>query len=155
MLFWLRVHDPSMIAVYVIALAAQAGGAAAPLVQPGAWNVTSKVVDLTVPGLPGFLSRMARGKSKAERKQIALGQGIKDLLAPDPKAKCRIESQSIADGHYAQMLACPQKDGEPMRITRTGSYDATGFTGQAIVNGTTSKGMLRIILDQRASRAGT
>jgi hypothetical protein len=98
---------------------------------------------------------MARGKSKAERKQIAAGQGIKDLLAPDPKAKCRIESQSIAEGRYDQVLMCPQKSGEPMRITRTGSYDATGFTGQAIVNGRTSKGALRIILDQRASRAGT
>ena len=144
-----------MIAIFVIALVAQSGGGAAPLVQAGSWNVTSKVIDLTIPGLPGFLARMARGKSKAERKQIAAGQGIKDLLAPDPKAKCRIESQSIADGRYDQVLACPQKDGEPMRITRSGSYNATGFTGQAIVNGTTPKGSLRIILDQRASRAGT
>jgi len=144
-----------MIAMFIIALVVQSSGAAAPLVQPGSWNVTSKVVDLTMPGLPGFLARMARGKSKAERKQIAAGQGIKDLLAPDPKAKCRIESQSIAEGRYDQVLMCPQKSGEPMRITRTGSYDATGFTGQAIVNGRTSKGALRIILDQRASRAGT
>jgi hypothetical protein len=142
-----------MIGLFVIALAAQSGATAASPVQPGAWNVTSKVVDLTMPGIPGFLVRMARGKTRVERKQIVAGQGIEALLAPDPKAKCSIESQTVAAGHYAQTLACPQKNGAPMRIARAGSYDVTGFTGQAIVTGTTTKGALRIVLDQRASRA--
>lgn len=150
---WL-VHGRAMITLFAIALAAQSGVTAAPSVQAGAWDVTSKVVDFTVPGVPGFIARMARGKSKAERKQVVAGQGVEALLAPDPKAKCRIESQSIADGRYAQTLACPQKNGAPMRVVRSGTYVATGFTGQAVVTGTTPKGAIRIVLDQHASRIG-
>lgn len=123
-------------------------------VQPGDWDVTSKVVDLAMPGIPGFVVRMMRGKSKAERKRVVAGQGIEALLAPDPKAQCRIDSQRIADGRYAQALRCPQKHGEPMHISRMGTYDATGFVGQATVTGTTPKGAVRIVLEQRASQVG-
>jgi len=122
--------------------------------QPGAWDVTSKVVDLTVPGVPGFLARMARGKSKAEHKRLAAGQSVEALLAPDPKARCRVDSQRVADGRYAQALTCPQKKGEPMHIMRAGTYDATGFVGRATVAGTTPKGQMNIVLDQRAARVG-
>ena len=143
-----------MISLFAVALAMPPVATAGPLVQPGAWDVKSKLVDLTIPGAPSFLVRIALGKTKAERKKIAAGQGIEALLAPDPKAQCRIESQTVANGRYAQTLACPQKKGAPMRIVRVGSYDTTGFVGQAIVTGTTPKGALRIVLDQRASRAG-
>ena len=128
--------------------------AAAQAVSPGAWDVTSTVVELSVPGVPGFLQRMARGKAKAEHKRLSTGQGVAELLAPDAKAKCRVDSQSIAEGRYAQGLTCPQKRGEPVRIVRTGTYDATGFAGRAIGTGTTPKGALRIALDQRAARVG-
>ena len=76
------------------------------------------------------------------------------LLAPDPKARCRVDSQRVADGRYAQALTCPQKKGEPMRIVRAGTYNAAGFVGRATVAGTTPKGPLSIVLDQRAARVG-
>jgi hypothetical protein len=141
----------TLIAAALVLLPAAAGAQA---LQPGAWDVTSKVVDLTVPGVPGFLVRMARGKSKAEHKRLSAGQGVDALLAPDPKARCRVDSQRVADGRYAQALTCPQKKGEPMRIVRAGTYDATGFVGRATVAGTTPKGALSIVLDQRAARVG-
>jgi hypothetical protein len=120
--------------------------------QPGAWDVTSTVVDLTVPGVPGFIQRMIKGKSKAERKQLAAGQGIEALLVPDPKARCRVDDQRIAGGRYSQTLSCPQKKGDAMNIVRAGTYDAVGFDGRATVRGTTAKGPVSIILDQRARR---
>jgi hypothetical protein len=128
--------------------------ATAQIVQPGDWDVTSKVVDLTVPGVPGFLLRMMKGKSKAERKHLSSGQGIETLLMPDPKARCRIDSQRVADGRYAQTLSCPQKKGDSIRISRTGTYDETGYTGRATVAGLTPKGALNIVLDQRATHIG-
>ncbi|WP_242141097.1 DUF3617 family protein [Sphingomonas sp. TREG-RG-20F-R18-01] len=140
-----------MINLLAVALALPPIATAGPLMPPGAWDVRSKLVDLTIPGVPSFFVRMARGKTKVERKQISAGQGIEALLAPDPKAQCRIESQTVANGHYAQTLTCPQKKGEPMRIGRVGSYNTTGFAGQAVVTGTTPKGTLRIVLDQQAS----
>jgi len=143
-----------MVRLLAAALTLLPAAAEAQILQPGAWDVTSKVVDLTVPGVPGFLVRMARGKSKAEHKRLSAGQGVEALLAPDVKARCRVDSQRVAGGHYAQTLVCPQKKGEPMRIVRTGTYDATGFVGQANVAGTTSKGLLSIMLDQRAARVG-
>lgn len=137
----------------LLAIAASTG-AAAQAVQPGAWEVTSTVRELSVPGVPGFLQRMARGRSKAEHKRLATGQGVEALLAPDPKARCRVDSQTVADGRYAQALTCPQKKGEPVRIARAGTYDASGFAGRATVAGTTPKGALSIVLDQRAARVG-
>jgi hypothetical protein len=128
--------------------------ATAQVVQPGDWDITSKVVDLTVPGVPGFLLRMMKGKSKAERKHLSSGQGIETLLMPDPKARCRIDSQRVADGRYAQSLSCPQKKGDWIRISRMGTYDATGYTGRATVAGMTPKGALHIVLDQRATHIG-
>jgi hypothetical protein len=128
--------------------------ATAQVVQPGDWDVTSKVVDLTVPGVPGFLLRMMKGKSKAERKHLSSGQGIETLLMPDPKARCRIDSQRVADGRYAQSLSCPQKKGDWIRISRTGTYDVTGYTGRATVAGLTPKGALNIVLDQSATHIG-
>jgi hypothetical protein len=116
--------------------------------------VTSTVRELSVPGVPGFLQRMARGRAKAEHKRVATNQGVEALLAPDPKAKCRVDSQIIAAGRYAQVLTCPQKNGEPMRVNRAGTYDAAGFSGRAMVTGTTAKGALSIVLDQRAVRVG-
>ena len=128
--------------------------AAAQAVQPGSWDVTSTVVELTVPGVPGFLQRMARGRSKAEHKRLVAGQGVEALLAPDPKARCHVDSQTVGGGRYAQALTCPQKKGEPLRIARAGTVDATGFAGTATVSGATPKGALRIVLAQRAARVG-
>lgn len=113
------------------------------------------MVDASIPGAPGFLVRMMRGKSKAEQKRLVAGQGMEALLAPDPRARCRIDSQHVEDGKYAQQLSCPQKKGDPMTITRMGTYDANGFVGRATVSGATPKGPLRIVLDQRARRVGS
>ena len=48
----------------------------------------------------------------------------------------------------------PQKGGEPMRIVRSGTYDASGFRGEARVTGSTRKGPMHIVLQQRAARVG-
>lgn len=93
--------------------------AGAQTVPAGAWDVTSTVVELDVPGVPGFIRRLARGRSKAEHKQLTAGQGLDALLAPDPKARCRILDQRITNGRYQQTLSCPQKHGEPLNVVRT------------------------------------
>ena len=128
--------------------------AAASTVQPGRREVKSTVVEMAVPGIPKFLQRMARGKTKSEEKRLTAAQGIEALLAPDPKAMCRIEGQRVEDGRYTQTLSCPQKQGEPLHITRVGTYDAAGFVGRATVAGVTPKGPISIVLDQRAARTG-
>ena len=128
--------------------------AAAPTVQPGRWEVKSTVVEMAVPGIPKFLQRMARGKTKSEEKRLTAAQGIEALLAPDPKAMCRIEGQRVEDGRYTQTLSCPQKQGEPLHITRGGTYDGTGFVGRATVAGITARGRISIVLDQLAVRVG-
>lgn len=135
-------------------LAVIPAAATAQAVQPGSWDVVSKVVDLTIPGVPGFMARMARGKSKAEHRRVVAGEGVEALLAPDSKAHCRVDSQRIADGRYTQALSCPRKNGEPLRIARAGTYTAAGFTGRATLSGTSPKGAMSVTLDQRAVRVG-
>ena len=107
-----------MITPSIIAMAL--GAAAAQDLPAGQWSVTSTIVDLVVPGVPGFMQRMAKGRSTAERKRLVGGQGVEALLAPDPKAGCHVDSQTIAGGRYAQALTCPSKKGSPMRVIRGG-----------------------------------
>ncbi|MDP1027017.1 DUF3617 family protein [Sphingomonas sp. KR1UV-12] len=120
--------------------------------SPERWDVTSTVVNLTVPGAPDFLLRMAQGKSRAEHKCVPAGGAVAALLAPDPKAQCRIDKQQIADGRYMQALTCPQKRGAPMQVNRAGTYNASGFVGRAEMTGQTPKGAMHVVLDQRAAR---
>lgn len=93
-----------------------------------------------------------QGQSKAERKLVASGQGIDALIAPDPKARCTVETQQVSSGRYAQALSCPQKGGSPIHVLRSGTYDAAGFRGEATVSGSTPKGPMRMVLRQRAAR---
>ncbi|MBA2935211.1 DUF3617 family protein [Sphingomonas sp. CGMCC 1.13654] len=132
------------------------GAAGAQAVQSGPWDVTSTAVSLDIPGAPAFLLRMMKGKSKSERKCVSPVQavdGVAALLAPDPKAQCHVDSQQIAGGLYHQALTCPQKQGPPIRITRSGTYDAAGFTGRLDMGGQTPKGAMSIVLDQKAVHA--
>lgn len=135
------------------ALATVSAEAPAQSIAPGRWDVTSTTVDLEIPGAPGFLLRMMKGRSKTERKCVAPEQartGVAAILVPDPKAQCRVDSLRIENGQYAQLLSCPQKKGAPLKLTRDGTYDATGFAGRVEVVGTTSRGAMRITLAQRA-----
>lgn len=146
------------MSIYLVAALVLVPASAIPIaaqaVAPGRWDITTTIVNLSVPGVPGFIERLVRGKSKAEHKRLPAPQGMEALLAPDPKARCHVDSQRIADGRYAQALTCPQKRGEPVHIARTGTYDAAGFAGLATLNGTTPKGPMSIVMSQRAARVG-
>ncbi|MEG3163820.1 DUF3617 family protein [Sphingomonas sp. PB2P19] len=141
-----------MLRHIILVLALSSAGASAEPIRPGKWAITSTVVDVSLPGVPGFIQRMIKGKSKAERKLVSAGQGIEALLTPDPKAHCKVETQHVASSRYAQALSCPQKGGEPMRIVRSGTYDASGFRGEATVAGSSRKGPVHMVLQQRAAR---
>lgn len=121
--------------------------------------MVSTAVDLVIPGAPGFMLRMMKGRSKTERKCLSPGaaqEGVASLLAPDPKAKCRVDTLQVGSGRYSQALTCPQKKGTPIQITRTGSYDASGFTGRLKMAGQTPKGAMSVTIDQTARHvAGT
>jgi len=147
------LHNHPMRICLLAALLLTPGIAAAQAIPPGRWNVVSTAVDLVVPGAPGFLLRMMKGRAKTEQKCIspALAQtGIAALLAPDPKAQCRVDTLEVSGGRYMQTLTCPQKKGGAMHIVRSGTYDAAGFAGRLKMNGETPKGALAITIDQSA-----
>jgi hypothetical protein len=128
--------------------------ALAQAIPAGKWDVTSTAVDLDIPGAPSFLLRMLKGRSKSERKCVSAEQastGVAALLAPDPKAQCKVGSLQISDGRYRQALTCPQKSGPPIQITRSGTYDALGFAGHLEMAGQAPKGPMHITLEQKAT----
>lgn len=132
------------------ALAAQA-------IAPGAWTGRITVREVTAPGVPGFLLRMARGKSKSEKRCLSpalAATGIAALLAPDPKAKCTVASQHVAEGHYDQVLICPQKSGAPLKVVRAGTYSAAGLSGRVTMDGASPKGAFHFAGDQSFTRTG-
>lgn len=124
-------------------------------IQPGRWEVTSTIAELTAPGAPAFLVRMARGGSRTAGRCIAPAQaagGIAAVLAPEAKARCTLERQVIADGRFTQTLACAQKEGAPLKIERVGSYDANGYRARATMMRETAKGAVRVVVNQAARR---
>lgn len=122
-------------------------------IPSGRWDVVSTATDLMIPGAPGFVLRMIKGRSKTEHKCVspaAAQTGIAALLVPDAKAKCTVDSLQIGGGHYSQTLSCPQKQGDPIRVSRSGSYDTAGFTGGLKMAGQTPKGAMSITIEQKA-----
>lgn len=141
----LRCMIPAMLLV--------PGIAAAQAIQPGNWDVRSTAVDLVVPGTPAFMLKMAKGKSKTERRCVTpenAAEGIAVVLAPDAKSNCRQNSSQASGGRFEQVLSCTQKSGAPLRVIRTGSYDTAGFTARLIMTGQTSRGAMRVVMDQTA-----
>lgn len=139
---------PLLLALLPAALSAQA-------IAPGEWTGTITVREVVAPGVPGFLLRMAKGKSKSEKRCVSpalAATGVAALLAPDPKAKCTVASQRIADGRYEQVLMCPQKKGAPLKVVRSGTYSAAGTAGQVAMEGNSPKGQFRFTGDQRFVR---
>lgn len=135
--------------VFPAVLAAQA-------IPPGDWTGRITVRELEAPGVPGFLLRMARGKSRTEKRCVApalAASGIAALLAPDPKARCTVVGQHVADGRYDQVMTCPQKQGAPLRVVRAGTYSASGLVGTVTMDGTSPKGAFRFAGDQVFTRA--
>ena len=140
-----------MIRLSFLLLAFMPSALTAQAVSPGNWDVKSTAVELVVPGTPGFMLRMMKGRSKTDYKCLVPEQartGAAALFSPDPKAKCIIERSSVAGGHVDQVMMCPQKKGDPVRVTRTGTYNGTSFTARLIMSGQTPKGPSRIVVDQ-------
>lgn len=145
----------TVLSCLALALLASPGLAEAPSIQPGNWDVTSTAVDLMLPGTPGLLLRMMRGKSKVDHKCIAPDQartGLAAIVAPDPKAKCRVESLTVTGNRFDQVMACPNKDGGTLRIARSGSFTVDGFTARMTMTGQSPKGAMRVVVDQVAKR---
>lgn len=126
----------------------------APPIQPGEWTITSKPVELTVPGVPGFLLGMAK-KTRTEKRCLSPAQaqqGIAALIAPKKAKTCTLESRDVAAATVRQVYACRAKDGRVVRATLTGRYDASSFAGRFEMAGDTAKGAMRVVVDQSARR---
>ncbi|GAA0662913.1 hypothetical protein FHT00_001329 [Sphingomonas insulae] len=146
------MRHPLLLAALVPA-ALVPGNADAQAIPAGRWDVVSTAVDLVIPGAPGFIVRMMKGRSKTEHKCLspaAAQAGVAALLAPDPKAKCRVDALQVGGGRYSQALSCPQKKGTPIQIARNGSFDASGFSGRLKMAGQTPKGAMSVTIDQTA-----
>ena len=129
--------------------------AAATPVPAGRYDVTFRVSDVGADGVPSFLLRMAKGRTRTERKCVPSGEGGPAvLIAPDAKAKCRVDRQTIANGRFEQQFTCPQKDGRTTTAVRNGAFTPTGYTASLVITGTTPKGKLRLTGEQTARYAG-
>lgn len=144
---------PLLAALFLLAPAALPAQA----IAPGRWDVVSRAVDLAIPGTPGFLLSMARGKSRTENKCLTPDQaatGIAALLVPRVQANCTVQRAVVADGRIDHAMLCPQKGGTPLAVVRTGRYTPAGFALRMTMTGSTPKGPMHIVADQTAVHAG-
>lgn len=131
------------------------GAVANPPIHAGNWDVKSTAVDLVVPGTPGFVLRMMRGKSKVDHKCIAPEQakaGLAAVLSPDAKAKCQVESLTVSGDRFEQAVNCPSKDNGTLHIVRSGTFTADSYTARMTMTGQSAKGATRVVIDQLAKR---
>ena len=125
-------------------------------IRPGAWQLTSRVSDAAVPGVPGFLVNMVVKRPKVEEKCVipdALDPGMSRLLAPNPIGKCVLERNDVADGRFVQVMTCPFRVTGPLRVVRVGSYDRTSYRADVTMTGVEKKNA-RIVATMEAKATG-
>lgn len=132
--------------------------AAAPeeAIAPGAWQLTTRVSEAHVPGVPGFLVNMVVKRPKVEEKCAVAGPldaGMSRLLAPNPIGKCVLERNHVAEGRFVQVMTCPHKITGPLRVVRVGGYDRTSYRADVTMTGL-EKTKARIVATMEARATG-
>ena len=133
-----------------------ATGAPKEAIAPGAWQLTSRVTEASVPGVPGFLVNMVLKRPKVEEKCAVAGPleaGMSRLLAPNPVGKCVLERNEVSDGRFVQVMTCPHKITGPLQVVRVGSYDRTSYRAQVTMVGVGKK-QTRIVATMEARATG-
>jgi hypothetical protein len=130
------------ISVLTIALA---GGIALPLsvsslsaagsgMTPGKWRSSTKITEMTIPGLPPQVAQMMKGR-------MGQGYSVETCITPEQASRppsealgarkdsdCKYESFSFSGGRLNAVMVCNVKGQGQMRSIVNGSVSGSGYT---------------------------
>lgn len=108
-----------------------AGELAALRIEPGLWEVSSAVVDVTAPNLPIALRREMIGPRGSLRHCIAPAQAARPsagFLAGRGDGRCAYRDVSLQNGRLRGMMICTDEDGgPPIESVMDGRYGPRGY----------------------------
>ncbi len=102
--------------------------------QPGEWETTQEVVDITIEGAPegmpqGMMDAM-KGRKTTVRNCITPEQAEKpsaDFLTAQKDSKCTYSGFEMAGGTLRGTVSCPGGEGGSANVTMEGKYTPTSY----------------------------
>jgi hypothetical protein len=129
---------------------AAAGGSAATTLQPGQWETTIEILNISAPNMPAGMTppRMpARTVSVCITPEQAGNPNAGVLSGNSNQAGCNTENYSVAGGRIQGTITCDIQ-GARTRTTMTGQFTPTSYEmtsqSEAIVGGMTTNTETRI-----------
>jgi hypothetical protein len=119
------------IPALLIAGAAQAGP-----IQPGLWEITSKVETVTIPNAPPAVAQAMRGRPTTSRNCVTpeqAAQGPREMMKADKS--CTFTRYNLTGGVFDSEVVYKRPTGT-MTARSTGRYTPTAFTARSQMNGT-------------------
>lgn len=130
---------------FSVLVVAMAGGVALPLavsglsaagsgMTPGKWRSSTKITDMSIPGLPPQVAQMMKGRmgqSYSVDTCITPEQASKppsEALGARKGSDCKYEKFSFSGGKLSAVMVCSVKGSGTMRSIVNGSVSGTGYT---------------------------
>jgi hypothetical protein len=142
------------IGAFVSALPA---GAAAPVIQPGLWEIRSVVTAVDMPSAPPGVLDAMRGKPSVTRHCVSPEQaaiGPRQLFA-QTDGKCSFKRFTMANGRIDTEMQCAGRGGAgTMAAVTTGNFTPIGFrtTTKMVMKG--AHGMMTVSATGTGQRIG-
>lgn len=138
------------------AIAAALADAPRPLA--GQWEVTAKVIDVQMPGMPDNMKRMmmdAMGQRPTFNYCLTKEQAEGDpaTLWKETNGDCEYESLSIANGKVDAVAVC-RDQGAQMRMTMSGTHTETSYRTRNEMQMSTGQGDGLMIVEAEGRRIG-
>jgi hypothetical protein len=117
-----------------------AAPAAAQTMQPGLWEITSKMTGMDMPSMPAAAAKAMAGRSVTLRhclKPEDIAKGPERLFG-QTNGECRFLDHSMKGGKLSSTMQCKTAAGETL-VKSSGSYTPTSYTATSRMT-TTTKG---------------
>jgi hypothetical protein len=113
-----------------------AGAAQAGPIQPGLWEITSKVETINMPSAPPAVAQAMRGRPTTVRNCVTpeqAAQGPREMMKADKS--CSFTRYNLTGGVFDSEVVCKRPTGT-MTASSTGRYTPTSFAARSRMNGT-------------------
>lgn len=116
---------------FVPAAMLAAGAAQAGPIQPGLWEITSRVETISIPNAPPAVAQAMRGRPTSIRSCVTpdqAQQGPREMMKGDKS--CTVTRYRMVGGAFDSEITCKRPTGT-MTASSSGRYTPTSFTARS------------------------
>ncbi len=132
-------------------------------IQPGQWQTSGRMtdIDITLPagmpaGMVDMMKKQMLGKVHS-MKQCITQSDIDDApekMFQQSDGQCSYEKFDMSGGKLDAVAVCRMEQGMTMRMTMTGTHNATSFQSRMVMTGDGPTGPMRMINEGTGTRIG-